>query len=68
MTKDKLLFEMRNIAEFLCGIMMLSDGDEPIYVLADVARDKMLTLLQRLDDDDFSYCCKQHWLHGGKCD
>lgn len=69
MLKEDLMAELLEVQEFVGAIINLSEYDGPIECLAEAAEKKVSSLLANIQSSDFLlHCCKQHWLHGGKCE
>ena len=69
MTKDELQNELVVIQEILIGIKHLSQEHIAIHTLSSVAENVIMqTIMNIVSRDMLIECCKQHWLHGGKCE
>ena len=69
MIKDEILNELQLIRDLLQGIEYLSKNDVVIQSLSLTAQHRISELTMKLVGRDMLIeCCKQHWLHGGKCE
>ncbi len=64
--KKELLKRVHMLLGIANALILAINKDDKILPIAESLYVEIDLLADHIDD--FSSCCKQHWLHGGKCD